>query len=115
MTFDARDAGPPYVRLVQVIKGRIASGEFVIGDQLPAARDLAKQYGVAENTVLNAVRALRKEGIVSSQQGKGTFVLAIPSDQPAPSAEFVAIMGHLERLQATVEQVVERLDKLEKS
>lgn len=102
------------MQLAHVIKGRIAAGEFAVGDQLPAARDLAKQYGVADNTALNAIRALKKEGIVSSQQGKGTFVLATPSDQPPPSAEFVAIMSHLERLQETVERVIDRLDKLEK-
>ncbi|CAM5312404.1 hypothetical protein SVIOM74S_03153 [Streptomyces violarus] len=48
--------------------------EYEPGDQLPAARKLAKELGVQLMTVQSAFGQLRDEGLVLTQQGRGTFV-----------------------------------------
>jgi GntR family transcriptional regulator len=45
------------------------------GDRLPTVRELASQLEVNFNTVARAYRLLDRAGVVSAQQGRGTFVL----------------------------------------
>jgi GntR family transcriptional repressor for pyruvate dehydrogenase complex len=44
------------------------------GDQLPAERELAEQFGVSRTAVREAVKALREKGLVEAYPGKGTFI-----------------------------------------
>lgn len=45
------------------------------GDQLPTTRELAVQLGINFNTVARAYRILDQAAIISTQQGRGTFIL----------------------------------------
>jgi GntR family transcriptional regulator len=56
------------------IRRAIAQGEAKPGEKLPPARDLAAVLGVNTNTVLRALRALRDEGILELQRGRGIRV-----------------------------------------
>lgn len=67
-----------YERLIDDIERRIASGELKPGEKLPSIRELAEQYETSQTTVKDALRILRREGTVRTQQGKGTWV----ADQP---------------------------------
>jgi GntR family transcriptional regulator len=49
------------------------------GDQLPTVRQLASELRVNFNTVARAYRMLDEAGLISTQQGRGTYIL----DQPA--------------------------------
>ncbi len=53
---------------------QIAAGLYRAGDQLPTERQLREQYGVSPMTVRRAVRMLLDRGLVTTRQGKGTFV-----------------------------------------
>lgn len=64
----------PYLRLASVFRDRIAKGEWVAGSQLPTLPELCTRYGVARNTVRQALQLLTDEGLVTSTRGKGTFV-----------------------------------------
>ena len=44
------------------------------GSQLPAERDLAKQFGVSRTAVREAIKALQEKGLVDAFPGRGTFV-----------------------------------------
>lgn len=44
---------------------------------------MAEEYGVARLTARRAVRELRERGLVRTVQGKGTFVIAPPTDDTA--------------------------------
>ena len=44
------------------------------GDQLPAERELAQQFGVSRTAVREAVRVLSEKGLVEAYSGRGTFV-----------------------------------------
>jgi hypothetical protein len=48
------------------------------GDKLEPEQALADRYGVARNTMRKAIAQLRKEGMLASRHGQGTFVAAVP-------------------------------------
>lgn len=74
MELDRRSGIPYYIQLKEQIKERIRQGVWPAGTKLPTERDLAVQLGVSRNTVSQAYKDLEGEGILSSAQGKGTFV-----------------------------------------
>lgn len=67
--------------IVEVIRHRIATGEWQAGKTLPNERDLATEFGVARNTIRNAFAVIEREGLISRQIGRGTIVKQQPSDE----------------------------------
>ncbi len=51
----------------------LLDGSLPAGTRLPAERVLAQQYGVARNTVREAIQRLAARGLVRSQHGAGAF------------------------------------------
>ena len=49
--------------------------------RLPATRDLARQYGLARGTIVNAFEQLKSEGYVEGSVGSGTYVNKILPDE----------------------------------
>jgi GntR family transcriptional regulator len=72
---DFRSHVPIYVQLVERIKHLVATGVLAPGDQLPTVRQMAAELRVNFNTVARAYRLLDEAGVISTQQGRGTFVL----------------------------------------
>jgi GntR family transcriptional regulator len=72
-----RDAlEPAYVQLADILRQRIAEGEFHAGDRLPTEAELMRAYGLSPVTVRRAVKILVDEGSVTATPGRGTFVEA---------------------------------------
>ena len=63
-----------YEQIVRQIEDSIQQGELSAGSQLPAERDLAKQFGVSRTAVREAIKALQEKGLVDAFPGRGTFV-----------------------------------------
>ncbi|MCL6560804.1 MAG: GntR family transcriptional regulator, partial [Firmicutes bacterium] len=73
------DSGIPiYVQLKEAIKLAIATGEYPPGSQLPTVRQLAVELKINANTVSRVYMELESEGVLSTRQGKGTFVREHP-------------------------------------
>jgi GntR family transcriptional regulator len=77
---DFRSGTPIYTQIVEQVKQQVISGELTPGDQLPTVRALALELRVNFNTVARAYRLLDEAGIISTQQGRGTYIL----DEPSP-------------------------------
>lgn len=75
---DFRSGIPIYAQIVERVKELLTSGELKAGDQLPTVRALAQELRVNFNTVARAYRILDEMGIISTQQGRGTYILEIP-------------------------------------
>lgn len=60
--------------VVKDIAAKIDAGVWADGDRLPPERILAKQYGLARNTVRRALKSLEDGGKLERQTGRGTFV-----------------------------------------
>lgn len=63
-----------YEHIVRQIEDSITRGVLKPGDQLPAERELAQQFGVSRTAVREAVRVLSEKGLVEAYSGRGTFV-----------------------------------------
>ncbi len=75
---DFRSGTPIYTQIVEQVKQQVVSGELKAGDQLPTVRALALELRVNFNTVARAYRLLDEAGIISTQQGRGTYILEGP-------------------------------------
>ena len=64
-----------YVQAADTIAARIEAGE--IKHRLPAERNLAKELGVAYQTLRHSMKLLRDRGLIITRQGRGTFVSAL--------------------------------------
>ena len=61
-----------------LLLGRLTQGVYPLGGKLPTAQALASELGLHRNTVAKAYHMLAHLGLVSIQQGRGTFVVAQP-------------------------------------
>ena len=78
LEIDFRSGIPIYLQVVDRIKEMIADGRLKPGDQLPTVRALALEMRVNFNTVARAYRILDEARIISTQQGRGTYILDVP-------------------------------------
>jgi GntR family transcriptional regulator len=65
---------PVWRQVRAAIVAQIAAGEFPPGTPLPAERALAERFSCAIGTIRRATDGLVAEGVLSRQQGRGTFV-----------------------------------------
>lgn len=78
---DVTEHVPIYIQLMNQVKHMIATGELKPGDQLPTVRQLAADLRVNFNTIARAYRLLDEEGIISTQHGRGTYILEPASEE----------------------------------
>ncbi len=81
ITIDPDAPTPVYKQIISQLRRAIAAREIKPGDPLPTVRQLAGDLGVNFNTVANAYRALAKEGLVETHQGRGARVIASAKPQ----------------------------------
>jgi len=72
------DSAPRYLQIADLMRQRITRGTWPLGEKLPSLDALVEEFGVARVTMRQAVDVLTREGLVSPQQGRGTFVTARP-------------------------------------
>ena len=58
------------------IRGRIVRWEYEAGMRLPSENDFVREFKVGRHTVLKALSELVIEGVITRQQGRGTFATA---------------------------------------
>jgi GntR family transcriptional regulator len=80
LQLDFRSGSPIYVQIMEQIRQMVASGELQPGDQLPTVRQLATDLRINWNTVARAYKLLDEAGLISTQQGRGTYVWDKPSE-----------------------------------
>jgi GntR family transcriptional regulator len=78
---DFRSELPAYMQIVNQIKQQVATGMLQPGDQLPTVRRLAEELRLNFNTVARAYRVLDEANLISTQQGRGTYILAHESEE----------------------------------
>jgi GntR family phosphonate transport system transcriptional regulator len=61
-------------RVADAIRLDIVGGKLARGDRLPGETSLATRFEVNRHTVRRALTALKSDGVVSSEQGRGWFV-----------------------------------------
>ncbi|GAA0601290.1 PLP-dependent aminotransferase family protein [Kribbella sandramycini] len=71
--------------LVSALHASIRSGRLPAGTRLPSSRSLAKDLGIARNTVADAYGQLVAEGWLTARQGSGTVVASRATIAPKPA------------------------------
>ncbi|MFE7302581.1 GntR family transcriptional regulator [Streptomyces sp. NPDC057579] len=65
---------PPYLRIADELRRRIAEHEWSPGDRLPSRAQIAQECGVGENVVRRAQELLISQGVLEGRAGSGTYV-----------------------------------------
>ncbi len=65
---------PFYIQIKEQIKRMIQEGLLTEGEQLPTERELSETLNISRNTVSTAYEELKRERIIDSSPGRGTFV-----------------------------------------
>ena len=78
LQIDFRSGLPIYTQLVNQVQAQVVGGIVKPGDQLPTVRALAEELRVNFNTVARAYRILDEARIISTQQGRGTYITDVP-------------------------------------
>jgi GntR family transcriptional regulator len=78
---DPDSAVPIYQQIVHSINHQVATGRLKPGEQLPTVRELAADLRINPNTVARAYDQLDSDSVISTQQGRGTYVRERPDQQ----------------------------------
>lgn len=73
----------PYRQLADILKARIARGDWADGRPIPSETRLTQEYELARSTVRRALDVLVEERVVWKVQGRGTYVGQPPEETPA--------------------------------
>ena len=94
---DLASGVPAYRQIIDQVLGAIASGALQGGDQLPTVRQLAVDLSINPNTVVRAYRELEIRGMLTTQQGIGTFVTMqlVPVDEAVRQRQLDHLIGDL--------------------
>jgi GntR family transcriptional regulator len=68
-----RSRVPLYIQVSSVMRRRVETQQWRPGQKIPTLVELEQEFQVARVTVRQAVDILRQEGLLRSQQGRGTF------------------------------------------
>jgi GntR family transcriptional regulator len=71
---------PVFAQVALSLQDRIRAGVYEPGSQLPTEAELTAEFGVSRSTVAKALDALRRDGWIDSQRGRGVFVRGVPAD-----------------------------------
>jgi DNA-binding GntR family transcriptional regulator len=74
---DRESFEPAYAQLARILRRGVATGKLRPGDQLPSESQLCQRYRISPMTVRRAVNILIDQGVVTAEQGRGTFVRSV--------------------------------------
>ena len=80
LRIDPDSAMPLYLQVVHAVKHQVATGRTLPGAQLPTVRELATTLRVNPNTVARAYDQLDADNVITTQQGRGTYVRDHPDN-----------------------------------
>jgi GntR family transcriptional regulator len=93
INLDFRSDIPIYIQIVEQVQQQIVSGMIRPGDQLPTVRALASDLRVNFNTVARAYRLLDEAGVISTQQGRGTYILEMPPPEVSDRLRYESLQA----------------------
>lgn len=79
----AERADPPYVQVMDHLRGRILDGTLTEGERLPSIGDLAEEWGISYATAGKAFSQLQIEGYIRTSP-RGSFVEPLTAGSATP-------------------------------
>lgn len=65
---------PRYEQMYRIVRERIQTGQYRVGDRIPSEKELIEEFGVSRITSKKALDMLVQEGMIHRQPGRGSFV-----------------------------------------
>jgi GntR family transcriptional regulator len=94
---DLSSGVPAYRQLIDQVLIALSTNALKAGDRLPAVRHAAASLSINPNTVVRAYKELEIRGILSTQQGTGTFIAAqkVKYDDAARQRRLSSLIGEM--------------------
>lgn len=113
------DGRPMYLQIIEQIKKRISLGDWPPGEKLPSIRELAVAIRVSVITIKRAYQELESQGVIYTQQGKGSFVspdstLERQMRESDMTEKLTNILSLAESLGWSLEDIAQRLSELQR-
>jgi DNA-binding transcriptional regulator YhcF (GntR family) len=89
---------PLRLQIKGMIEYGIACGELIVGEPLPSVRDLAEAVGVAPMTISQVYRDLKKDGLIETRPGAGTYVADSSKARMSAQPAVVELHHQIDRL-----------------
>jgi len=65
---------PPYRQIADILRRRIASGQYPPDTRIPTESELIEAFEVARTTARRAIAVLREEGLIYTVPQRGSYV-----------------------------------------
>lgn len=91
---------PVYQQLVDQVRAAAATGALRPGEALPSIRPLAEELRVNRNTVAKAYAELERQGVITTEAGRGCFL----SDNHSPLKKDIRLKMLTEAVDAAIVQ-----------
>jgi len=98
---------PSWQEIAETLRERVRAGDYPVGSLIPSTTGLAAEFGVTRGPARAAVEALKREGVLEGEPGRGVRVAAVPSARLRPVRDVLA------EHEAQLREIRERLDRLE--
>ncbi len=89
---DEGQNGAKYQQLADLLRRRICTGDFQVGDTLPSEAELCDHYAVSRITVRSALQCLDAEGLIQRTQGRRTSVARVSPVLPGVDESLIHIL-----------------------
>lgn len=100
-------ASTRYGAIADVLRSRIAAGVYPVGTRLPSITELMREFDVPGlNTIRAAQQVLVREGLLSTQQGVGAWVLS----EHSPAAGHGHVLESLKSARDALDMAVAYLE-----
>ncbi|MGE5607464.1 MAG: GntR family transcriptional regulator [Bacteroidota bacterium] len=73
-SLDIHSRLPKYVQVKNQLARQIKAGTYLANEIIPSESELMKTFGVSRFTIREAIKELVQDGLLRTEQGKGTFV-----------------------------------------
>jgi len=93
------------VQIVDQVREQLAAGRLKPGDQLPTVRQLASELRVNFNTIARAYRLLDDAGLISTQRGRGTYLV---ENETGKADEIVRKTTIQEQIQKVIQSLLQQ-------
>jgi GntR family transcriptional regulator len=112
---DQKSGIPIYIQIMDQIKHLIATGVLQPGQQLPTIRELAVELTINLHTVAHAYAELEREGFLTIQRGRGTFITDGHTEQELGDLRVQKLQALVENMFAEVLNLGYEADEVEQA